>query len=89
MRASGPSIANGAPVRIKSVLAAMRDMRARQTLHDITGATHAAGWSGADAAVATHALAGTDPADLRGVTALLTGKGDPGADVGAVEMGEE
>lgn len=45
-------VANGAPVRIKSVLAAMRDMRARQTLHDITGATHAAGWAGADGAVA-------------------------------------
>ena len=45
-------VANGAPVRIKAVLAAMRDMRARQTLHDITGATHAAGWAGADGAVA-------------------------------------
>jgi FdhD protein len=30
----------------------MRDMRARQALHDITGATHAAGWAGADGAVA-------------------------------------
>ena len=30
----------------------MRDMRARQALHDLTGATHAAGWAGADGAVA-------------------------------------
>ncbi|MNR37474.1 formate dehydrogenase accessory protein [compost metagenome] len=27
-------------------------MRARQALHDITGATHAAGWAGSDGAVA-------------------------------------
>lgn len=45
-------VTNGSPVRIQSVLAAMRDMRARQALHDITGATHAAGWAGADGAVA-------------------------------------
>ncbi|MGS1009698.1 formate dehydrogenase accessory sulfurtransferase FdhD [Achromobacter anxifer] len=45
-------VTNGAPVRIQSVLAAMRDMRARQALHDITGATHAAGWAGADGVVA-------------------------------------
>lgn len=45
-------VANGQPVRIQAVLAAMRDMRARQTLHDITGATHAAGWADADGAVA-------------------------------------
>ncbi|EHK63498.1 formate dehydrogenase accessory sulfurtransferase FdhD [Achromobacter arsenitoxydans] len=44
-------VANGAPVRIPSVLAAMRAMRERQTLHDITGATHAAGWADADGAV--------------------------------------
>jgi len=45
-------VTNGSPVRIRSVLAAMRDMRARQALHDITGATHAAGWAGADGVVA-------------------------------------
>jgi FdhD protein len=45
-------VTNGSPVRIQAVLAAMRDMRARQALHDITGATHAAGWAGADGAVA-------------------------------------
>ncbi|CAB3695145.1 formate dehydrogenase accessory sulfurtransferase FdhD [Achromobacter pestifer] len=45
-------VTNGASVRIPSVLAAMRDMRARQALHDITGATHAAGWAGADGVVA-------------------------------------
>ncbi|KGD94109.1 formate dehydrogenase [Achromobacter sp. RTa] len=41
-------IANTAPVRFQSVLAAMRDIRALQALHDLTGATHAAGWAGAD-----------------------------------------
>jgi FdhD protein len=45
-------VTNGSTVRIQAVLNAMRDMRARQTLHDITGATHAAGWAGADGAVA-------------------------------------
>ncbi|MNQ67998.1 formate dehydrogenase accessory protein [compost metagenome] len=45
-------VTNGSTVRIQAVLHAMRDMRARQTLHDITGATHAAGWAGADGAVA-------------------------------------
>lgn len=42
----------GAPLAIGAVLRAMGDMRARQTLHDLTGATHAAGWAGADGAVA-------------------------------------
>lgn len=42
----------GTPLAIGAVLAAMRAMRARQTLHDRTGATHAAGWAGADGAVA-------------------------------------
>ncbi|MBB1626186.1 sufurtransferase FdhD [Achromobacter sp. UMC71] len=42
----------GAPLPIGAVLRAMGDMRARQTLHDLTGATHAAGWAGADGAVA-------------------------------------
>lgn len=45
-------VTNGTSVRIQAVLNAMRDMRARQTLHDITGATHAAGWAGADGVVA-------------------------------------
>ncbi|WP_059377923.1 formate dehydrogenase accessory sulfurtransferase FdhD [Achromobacter sp. PD1] len=45
-------VTNGSPVRIQAVLAAMREMRARQALHDITGATHAAGWAGADGTVA-------------------------------------
>lgn len=45
-------VAAGGAVRIQTVLAAMRDMRARQALHDITGATHAAGWAGADGVVA-------------------------------------
>ncbi len=45
-------VTNGSTVRIQAVLNAMRDMRARQALHDITGATHAAGWAGADGAVA-------------------------------------
>ena len=44
-------VTGGAAVRIDTVLAAMRDMRARQALHDITGATHAAGWAGPDGAV--------------------------------------
>jgi FdhD protein len=45
-------VAGGAPVRVQAVLAAMRGMRERQALHDLTGATHAAGWAGADGAVA-------------------------------------
>ncbi|KNY04257.1 formate dehydrogenase [Achromobacter piechaudii] len=45
-------VTNGSSVRIRAVLAAMRDMRTRQALHDITGATHAAGWAGGDGAVA-------------------------------------
>ena len=44
-------VTNGSSVRIRAVLAAMRDMRTRQALHDITGATHAAGWAGSDGAV--------------------------------------
>lgn len=44
-------VTGGAAVRIDTVLAAMREMRARQALHDITGATHAAGWAGPDGAV--------------------------------------
>ncbi|SSW70973.1 formate dehydrogenase accessory sulfurtransferase FdhD [Achromobacter agilis] len=45
-------VANPAPVSFQAVLAAMRDIRARQALHDITGATHAAGWAGAEGTVA-------------------------------------
>jgi len=40
-------VANNAPVRFQTVLAAMRDIRALQALHDLTGATHAAGWTDA------------------------------------------
>ncbi|WP_019936883.1 formate dehydrogenase accessory sulfurtransferase FdhD [Bordetella sp. FB-8] len=40
-----PAVAGGQTVRIGAVLQAMRGMRARQSLHDITGATHAAGWA--------------------------------------------
>lgn len=47
-----PPVSAGIPVRIGAVLQAMRDMRARQSLHDITGATHAAGWAGADGQLA-------------------------------------
>ncbi len=42
----------GAPLAIGAVLHAMRAMRAGQALHNLTGATHAAGWAGADGAVA-------------------------------------
>lgn len=42
----------GAPLPVSAVLRAMRDMRARQALHDLTGATHAAGWADASGAVA-------------------------------------
>lgn len=40
------------PLPVGAVLRAMRDMRARQALHDLTGATHAAGWADANGAVA-------------------------------------
>lgn len=42
----------GAPLPVGAVLRAMRAMRARQALHDLTGATHAAGWADASGAVA-------------------------------------
>ncbi|CAB3715125.1 Sulfur carrier protein FdhD [Achromobacter deleyi] len=42
----------GAPLAIGAVLRAMGAMRARQALHDLTGATHAAGWADADGTVA-------------------------------------
>lgn len=46
------SVPAGAPLPVGAVLRAMRDMRARQALHDLTGATHAAGWADASGAVA-------------------------------------
>jgi len=39
-------------IAIGAVVQAMRDMRARQSLHDLTGATHAAGWAQADGRLA-------------------------------------
>lgn len=45
-------VAPGAPVPVGAVLAAMRAMRQRQSLHDLTGATHAAGWADAQGAIA-------------------------------------
>jgi len=47
-----PPVGAATPVAIGAVLQAMRDMRARQSLHDLTGATHAAGWAHADGRVA-------------------------------------
>lgn len=45
-------VPTSAPLPVGAVLRAMRDMRARQALHDLTGATHAAGWADASGAVA-------------------------------------
>lgn len=42
----------GATLPVGAVLRAMRAMRARQALHDLTGATHAAGWADASGVVA-------------------------------------
>jgi FdhD protein len=39
------AVSDGPAVSVGAVLQAMRDMRARQALHDLTGATHAAGWA--------------------------------------------
>ncbi|OZI45200.1 formate dehydrogenase accessory sulfurtransferase FdhD [Bordetella genomosp. 4] len=39
------------PIAISAILRAMRAMRANQTLHDITGATHAAAWADTDGQV--------------------------------------
>jgi FdhD protein len=41
-------VASGARVSANAVLGAMRAMRERQSLHTLTGATHAAGWADAD-----------------------------------------
>jgi FdhD protein len=38
-------VAAGIPVELSEVLRAMRGLRTRQTLHEETGATHAAGWA--------------------------------------------
>lgn len=42
-----PAVADGSVISVTAVLAAMKAMRAKQSLHDITGATHAAGWANA------------------------------------------
>lgn len=47
-----PAVAQGAAVPVGAVLAAMSAMRQRQSLHDITGATHAAGWADARSGIA-------------------------------------
>lgn len=46
------AVADGPAVRVGAVLQAMRGMRARQALHDLTGATHAAGWADIEGRVA-------------------------------------
>ena len=46
------AVADGPAVHISATLQAMRGMRARQALHDLTGATHAAGWADAEGRVA-------------------------------------
>ncbi|WP_144630964.1 formate dehydrogenase accessory sulfurtransferase FdhD [Bordetella genomosp. 13] len=46
-----PPVTAGARASAGAVLQAMRDMRARQPLHDLTGATHAAGWARLDGAI--------------------------------------
>lgn len=47
-----PPVAAATRIAIGAVVQAMRDMRARQSLHDLTGATHAAGWAQADGRLA-------------------------------------
>ncbi|OZI62350.1 formate dehydrogenase accessory sulfurtransferase FdhD [Bordetella genomosp. 11] len=46
------AVSSGPPVGIGAVLHAMRTLRERQSLHTLTGATHAAGWAGADGTIA-------------------------------------
>jgi len=46
-----PAVPGAPAVPLRAVLQAMRAMRASQELHDITGATHAAAWAGADGQV--------------------------------------
>jgi FdhD protein len=43
-----PVVTSAAPVSATSVSAAMRALRARQPLNELTGAVHAAGWARAD-----------------------------------------
>ncbi|CAM4351373.1 formate dehydrogenase accessory sulfurtransferase FdhD [Bordetella muralis] len=50
LRAVAPA-PDASPVAISAILRAMRAMRASQTLHDITGATHAAAWADTDGQV--------------------------------------
>ena len=40
-------VADAAPIAMSAILHAMRAMRGHQTLHDMTGATHAAAWADA------------------------------------------
>lgn len=44
-------VPDASPIAISAILRAMRAMRANQTLHDITGATHAAAWADTDGQV--------------------------------------
>ncbi|AOB25888.1 MULTISPECIES: formate dehydrogenase accessory sulfurtransferase FdhD [Bordetella] len=44
-------VADSAAVPVANVLRAMQSLRSRQTLHDATGATHAAGWADASGEV--------------------------------------
>ncbi|SAI69234.1 formate dehydrogenase associated protein [Bordetella ansorpii] len=46
-----PSVTANAPIAVGAVLRAMREMRTRQSLHDLTGATHAAGWARLDGTI--------------------------------------
>lgn len=41
-------VPSGPPVPARAVLQAMRSLREKQSLHTLTGATHAAGWADAD-----------------------------------------
>ncbi|WP_459615324.1 formate dehydrogenase accessory sulfurtransferase FdhD [Bordetella sp. 2513F-2] len=47
-----PPVAGAVALRLAAVLEAMHAMRARQSLHDLTGATHAAGWADAQGRIA-------------------------------------
>ncbi|SAI30659.1 formate dehydrogenase associated protein [Bordetella ansorpii] len=46
-----PPVTADAPIAVGAVLRAMREMRTRQSLHDLTGATHAAGWARLDGTI--------------------------------------
>ena len=45
-------VPDGPPISVHAIFAAMRAMRTGQTLHQITGATHAAAWAHADGRIA-------------------------------------